>query len=242
MKQINTRFSPTPNSDLHLGHLLTALVNEHEAHKTGGKFYLFFDDNQEIWNLRQPRDYIEDVEHNTVEIFEKLGVQIDQVVSSRAIESKIHYYMNELDAYIWLPMRNRVMAERVADWANHNAVMYPYVPYLTMEKVILDFLHCINLVIRGEDLMTEFCLYDYFCDVLRLPTPEHVYISRLKLYDGEEISKTNGFPSIKKLFEMGLGEKDIIDVLRESALINPQGNFVVRNIKPDPRLPEGIFD
>ena len=44
-----TRFNPTTNGALHIGHAYTALVNQHEAHASGGKYILRFDDNTRYW-------------------------------------------------------------------------------------------------------------------------------------------------------------------------------------------------
>ena len=46
----NTRFNPSISGALHIGHLYMALVNEMEAHRTGGKFIVRVDDTQDIWN------------------------------------------------------------------------------------------------------------------------------------------------------------------------------------------------
>ena len=39
-----TRFNPTPNGALHLGHVYNILFNEQFAHNNGGKFYVRFED------------------------------------------------------------------------------------------------------------------------------------------------------------------------------------------------------
>lgn len=241
MKTLNTRISPTPNGELHIGHYLTALVNEYEAHSSGGQFILSFDDNQEIWNLRQTSSETSRIERETVRTLTKLGLEFDKITSDLSLLPEINRYKEALGASALLPMRPQVMVSHPLDWANHNVVMYPYLPYLTMEKVIVDFINGINLLIRGEDLMNEYCLYNYFCDYLRLPIPDHIYISRLKLHNGLEISKTGNFPSLQKMLNKGWTTYGIKDLLRESALINPNGKFEAKNIKADPRLPENVF-
>lgn len=241
MKPLNTRISPTPNGDLHIGHYLTALVNEREAHASGGKFYLCFDDDQEIWDLRQSRDDIARIEIRTIRAFKKLGLKIDTITSNTAMDEEIRRYSQRLGANTFMPMQYAVMANNAPDWVNHDVIMYPYLPHLTMTKVIADFINCINLVIRGEDLLTEFSLYNYFCEVLRLPIPEHKYIGRLKTHDGKEISKSNHFPSLKEMIAAGWTQEDVESLLEDSALIDPRGGFFARNIKADPRLPEGVI-
>ena len=44
MIKYNTRFAPSPNGYLHLGHAYSALISEGLARKTGGKFFLRIED------------------------------------------------------------------------------------------------------------------------------------------------------------------------------------------------------
>ena len=48
----NTRFNPTISGPLHIGHLYMALVNEAEAHRSGGKFIVRVDDTNRQWSHR----------------------------------------------------------------------------------------------------------------------------------------------------------------------------------------------
>ena len=44
MIKYNTRFAPSPNGYLHLGHAYSALISSELAKKTGGKFFLRIED------------------------------------------------------------------------------------------------------------------------------------------------------------------------------------------------------
>ena len=55
----NTRFNPTVSGSLHVGHLYMALVNEVEAHRSGGKFYIRVDDTQDCWVVRLGKKQID---------------------------------------------------------------------------------------------------------------------------------------------------------------------------------------
>jgi glutamyl/glutaminyl-tRNA synthetase len=46
---VNTRFNPTANGNLHIGHLYLILLNYNHAKKTDGKFIVRFDDDQYYW-------------------------------------------------------------------------------------------------------------------------------------------------------------------------------------------------
>jgi hypothetical protein len=49
MVRFTTRFNPTLNGYLHLGHVMMCLVNRAEATEHGGKFLVRFDDDQRYW-------------------------------------------------------------------------------------------------------------------------------------------------------------------------------------------------
>ena len=53
---IKTRWNPTINGALHVGHLYSMLVNERFAHEQGGKFCVRFDDNNPPFVLNIPLD------------------------------------------------------------------------------------------------------------------------------------------------------------------------------------------
>ena len=44
MTKFNTRFAPSPNGYLHLGHAFSALIGEKIASKSSGKFFLRIED------------------------------------------------------------------------------------------------------------------------------------------------------------------------------------------------------
>ena len=46
---MNTRFNPTANGRLYLGHLYIILLNKQAVEDNGGKFICRFDDDQDYW-------------------------------------------------------------------------------------------------------------------------------------------------------------------------------------------------
>jgi glutamyl/glutaminyl-tRNA synthetase len=118
---------------------------------------------------------------------------------------------------------------------------YPFVADYTAEKVVQDFLEGVNLLIRGEDLLTEFSLYNYFCKLWDLPIPRQVFLPRLLSPDNglrTSISKTMGgwgiYDSFRRDNQREYAYAD--DLLRRSCLIDPRSNWAISNIKQEPYL------
>lgn len=233
----NTRFNPTTNGQLHLGHLYLILVNEYEAHSTGGKFVVRFDDNQEYW-----RDKIGDARtvaiiDETISDLQWMGIQVDEYISQKVIEERT---TTEIDMHMRTRgpvIRGKYFHDEVPE-TKENWLYYPYTPYYTLEKVWLDFQENINLLVRGIDLITEFAFYEYFVDIMGLPRVHHVYLPRLRDSSGElsNLSKTVGNWKIRELRDRGREPDEIKRLLAVSCLSNPNGPWSIDNVKLNPVL------
>ncbi len=134
---------------------------------------------------------------------------------------------------------------------------YPYVPYYTAEKVVYDHQAHINLLIRGEDLLSEYALYQHFCDRFGFPRPKHIYLPRLMAAradaaradaemanenseDGfqelDTVSKTQGKWKIATLRDDGMTPSDIRRVLSVACLDDRAGKWDWRNIRWRPTV------
>jgi len=233
IKQV-TRFNPTTNGQLHVGHIYMALLNEGEAHSTGGKFILRFEDNQPEWVWRSTEKQIEEYIEGMIEDFNWLGIKVDEYQFHTMTEKKVQETIEYLN-HGKLIAEHRFMFDTEPEIYGANDVHYPYAPHLTAEKVINDFLSGVNLIIRGEDLISEFSLYAYFCDIWGIPRPRHVYMPRMHMDDGSElqaeISKTSGNYKIANYRKQGYSPDYIHDKLRDACLIDPQGEWALRNVK-----------
>lgn len=235
MKPCNVRFNPTPNGDLHIGHIYVAMVNWTLAKRTGGKFVLRFDDNQEIWSYRQT---IEDNMNTCTRIIEDLmrfGIVPHKVSSQRDSHQAVMATMMRLNggpitetSYVWSDNSPEVVGNDIAYYAYN----YP----MTAEKVAWDFMEEINCIVRGEDLITEAALYSHICEKWRLPQPRQIYLPRMLGYDGQELSKTNGVPTIRKMLDSGYSVGDIWDIMAEACLIKRSGEWTLDNILTSPRV------
>lgn len=233
----NTRFNPTTNGMLHLGHIYMVLVNQVEAQKNGGKFILRFDDNQRYWRDKMGEQKTKWICASILEDLEWLEIRPDEVIYQSEIE---HGVLNQLENVMRdtsVILRGRYYHDEVP-FTKKPYAFYPYTPYYTLEKVWMDFQEGVDNLIRGEDLISEFALYEYFVDLLGLPRVRHTYLPRLCAPKGEltDLSKTAGNFKIKALREMGMAPEQVMLILRNSCLIHTEEFFSIGNIRETPYL------
>ena len=233
----NTRFNPTLNGTIHIGHLYMALVNEAEARASGGKFILRFEDNQHEWCYYNSQEQMDSYADTTIEDLDWAGIKVDKIEFQSVLEPQYKKYLRHLNGGD-LRVRDTYVFDIQPDVTFTNATAYPYAPHLTAEKVILDFMDVITLLIRGEDLLTEYSLYCYFCDFWGIRKPKHVYLPRLRMPDGSEmqteISKTTGNFKVSGYREAGVKPEKLLQKMREACLIDPKGEWLIKNIKRRP--------
>jgi glutamyl/glutaminyl-tRNA synthetase len=222
-----------------LGHIYIALVNAYEAHNSGGKFTLRFDDNQVYWKWKYAPQQISEFAQGIIEDINWIGIPIDDFQKQSEMEDDAWSLL--LKSRIDAKMRRPFYHEQIPEYPTMpDFGAYPYAWDLTAEKVVMDFTSHINLLIRGEDLATEYSLYAYFCEMCGIPNPHHVYLPRLRMAGHNElqneISKTNGFYQIRQFRAKGYKPFDVLDLLRESCLIDVKGTWNIHNIKIDPTV------
>ncbi len=239
----NTRFNPTTNGNLHIGHIYTALVNKYEAESSGGKFTVRLDDAQEYWNT------VKGIDHKAIELgmmqdFDWLGIKVGKWSSEKDREQELYDLMQHLCVERFLPMPKKVYYDEMPEMAAHDYTPYPYTPWFTIKKVLYDFMDGVNLLIRGEDLVDEYSLYNYFCEVLGLPKPRQVFIPRLKVIrveshsnPGVDISKTAGGRrlSIRDFKDGNFSSYQLLTMLKMACLVRPSKDWSLDNIKANPQ-------
>jgi glutamyl/glutaminyl-tRNA synthetase len=238
-----TRFSPTVNGNLHVGHIFMALVNEYESNNSGGKFIVRFDDNQYYWNDVMHVDFTK-ITNGMIEDIKWLGIKVDAWESERDLFNGGHYSKEQIDKLESLDRKlllnippEKAEYPDVPEVIGWNATTYPYAPFITAQKVAMDYIDGVNLLIRGIDLLTEFSLYEHYVEEFRLPKLRHVYLPRLVISDNKEltdISKTAGNNSIRQLRESGWTPTLVLESLKSSCLINPTGSWSIDNVKARP--------
>lgn len=234
-KKSNTRFNPTVNGSLHLGHLYIILVNECEAHRSGGEFSLRFDDDQFLWKVMNQLP-AEQYRKGMIQDLTDIGVKVDYHSSQEEMSEKTHKLLDELGYKKSGVLHHALTHSYLPE--TKDGRFYPFVADYTAEKVVQDFIEGIDLLIRGEDLLTEFSLYNYFCSIWDLPTPRQVFLPKLKCDTGElsAVSKTIGNFKIRDWLNSGKSSNELIELLRKSCLVDPVGEWTIANIKKVPFL------
>lgn len=230
----NTRFNPTADGELHIGHMFVAKVNETVAHLSGGKFVVRFDDSQEVWRVRLGETRIATHIENMLADLKYMGIYPDEVCEEREMESEMVRRLKWYNGNDRLPVREQIWVNNSADIvAFPNMVAYPYHAYLTARKVIYDEISEINCLIRGIDLMTESSLYAYFCDLWGIPAPQQIYLPRIMDFDGAELSKSRNNPySVRTMREQNIDPNVVWSHIASACLIFPNLPFTPDNIRP----------
>jgi len=233
-----TRFNPTVNGPLHLGHLFLALVNATEAHRSGGEFIVRWDDNQ--------RDWLELLGQAAIDRFRQQMVldlstyiQVDRWTSQA--EAGVHFDPSLPIPFTILeqPHYSLPIYENTAEFVPDRGMnLYPYAPAYTAERVYLDRVEGVSWLIRGLDLLPEFAFYEFIREMAGFPAVRHTYLPRLRAGSGGQlspVSKSGGGFTIRD-YTAELGPEGVLDLLRVSCLLDPAGEFTVENVKSDPRL------
>ena len=242
---MNTRFNPTVNGRLHVGHLYLVLLNYHTAKSSGGKFVVRFDDDQVHWRLAIGEDEMNRFANTVKEDLSWLGIIPDAYTSER--ESRL---LNEEFVTGRLLEPQRILDDREIDdftvfrYQPQDTVLgwpYPYTPYLTAVKVAQDHREGIDMLIRGNDLLDEFSLYCYFCEQANVPKPAFYYVPRMLLNGGlgghaelTDVSKTRGGCQIKEYRDRGWPAANLLDIVAESALVDPAKGWAFENVRRAP--------
>lgn len=230
---IITRWNPSANGALHLGHIYSLLVNKHFAHDSGGKFHVRFDDTSQAITIEMehPERTDEIIKHQ-IEDIKWLGINVDSWQKQSDILEEAHEKMQPRYAILQDPYPHYLPTS--IKFGN-NWIPYPYTPFQTAERVVMDKMLGITHIIRGEEFLTEYSLYCYFCEIFDYPKPEFIFLPRLHSKCGD-ISKTNGGYKIAELRANGYTPKEIIHLL-EVACLNWYGNgWSIYNLKQNPRL------
>ena len=229
----NTRFNPTLNGNLHLGHLYNNLVNHAEAHATGGKFHVRFDDNQRYWHWKLGPE-IRLFKAEIMRDFDWIGIEPTHYTDHSNNEKMVMHLMRT--QFDFIPETEDFTAPFGAVVVGMPFEFYPYSEKLTSEKVIMDYLESINMVIRGIDLLTEDCYYRSFCRKFKIPQPRMEYLNRLTFAGSGVVSKTEGNYKLKTYRDKGIPAHDIIHHLAQDCQRTPGLGWRLENIKANPIL------
>ena len=230
---IVTRFNPTTNGGLHLGHIYSLLINEHYAHDNNGKFYVRFDDTSAAIHAEMAHPEIaKEILKRQREDIEWLGVKVDGWIIQSEILEEVHEKMQPRYAILqdkrphYLPVSIRL---------GNSWTPYPYVPFETAERVIMDQMIGATHLIRGEEFLTEYSMYRYFCEIFNFDYPKFIFLPRLQGKCGD-ISKTNGGYKISELRGNGYSASDVKDMLAWACLNWWNNGWSLFNLKSNPKI------
>jgi glutamyl/glutaminyl-tRNA synthetase len=231
-----TRFNPSSNGSLHLGHLYTALVNEALAQSSGGRFIVRFDDSNpyHVNNLGPER--MARVANEQRRDLLWLGFEPDSWIWQSVILVEVYEWLGKRIPLLRDEVPQDDVPLRVPELIGDDYTpLYPLTPTLTAEKVVMDWQAGVTLVVRGVDLLSEYSLYQYYCRRLDLPQPRHIYLPRLKWAHGD-MSKTNGAQTINDLRYAGYTAAQVRDMVAKACLHYPPNGWTLQNLKGQPRL------
>lgn len=233
---VNTRFNPTTNGPLHLGSAYMALVNAHLAHASGGRFLVRFDDCGEVVLAQVGATRAAHIAAGMLADLHWLGIEPDGVTWQSQTLPAIHADMRARGLEpepepLWLPTPLWTAAPQ-------DRLCYPYTPRKTAEKVLLDAAEGVTWLVRGDDLLTEYSLYEHFRTLFDLPPVKHVYLPQLVAGTGG-IGKSIGGYTISEYRALGWQPAQVLELLGRSCLQHWPNGWTLPNIKRQPRLAEG---
>lgn len=226
----NTRFVPTVNGPLHLGHLYLILINQEEARASGGKFTVRFDDTQRSWNYLAGEGKVEEYIEGMKDDLEWIGVRPDVYHrQSEMMEMVDDLLARELH---YFPDKQWWSCDQGAELIGCSHHAYPYTDRLTCEKVVMDVIEGVTWMIRGMDLLSEDCLYKHYCAKMLINAPRTTYVPRVAC--GSELSKTAGKYKIRDFRTIGMSASDLLNLLERDCLTTKC--WRVANIKDNPMI------
>jgi glutamyl/glutaminyl-tRNA synthetase len=221
-----TRFCPTANGSLHVGHAYNALVNYRYAKEHSGRFVLRIDDRSPTVRELDP-GIRERVIEGQLEDLKWLGIKADDTyLESDRTPKELSTMLPEEDPEHRLPLYVRM--------AGTGWLPIPWIPEQTRIRTKLDYIDGVTHVIRGEEWATEYSAYGYFCWVQGLPVPRFVFLPRMTGSNGLDISKTAGGYKLSDLRKSGWTKKGFMDIIERSVLTWPPNGWELWNLKPNP--------
>ncbi len=220
---MTTRFCPSLNGSLHLGHLWMAYLNHRWAKQESGHFILRFDDLAPIY-AGEDTSRQSEFANEGQEILARAGVIADQVTWLSSHEhSEFPEHVGGQNFWLRPPS--------LEGWDGTLCS-----PRLVAARVAADIAEGVTHVIRGEELTPELQLYEYLTFELGAAPRHLIFVPRLRvLVDGEiqTISKTYGNLQLRDLYELD-SPRSWVERVAEVCLFDPAAPISMENINPDP--------
>ena len=244
-----TRFRPTPNLDLHVGHISTYYWNWYFKERAGGKLILTLDDLCYNWQRcgRDPNNLsLEEGREHYVEDLTWLGMPPDEVYMSSDFEDEINEYAEKLSINppkVGMPGEDTSAILRRVGEVLGSAIVYH--PYGILAAAVEDHICGVSLVIRGSDLASEAQLYDFLCWRCGFVAPEQQFAPLVRRGSSfvKESKSNKGTPTIRQLRQLGVTAEQIMDTIHQlDQTRRGQGRDCIHIIPPVLTLPEKMPD
>lgn len=230
---ITTRFNPSANGPLHLGHIYMALINEAYAKERGGKFIVRWDDSHPLYLANLGEERVKRIVEEQQRDLQWLGIQVDMFINQRDIIRNVHEWI--VDETKFPRFQDEYTAPTPWLIDEGFTLMYPFTPMLTAEKVVMDYWEGVTHLIRGIDLVSEYSLYQYYCRCMDIQAPVHIYLPRMKWQYGD-LSKSTHARSVGDLRNSGYTADDLMRIVATGCLKNPNNGWSIENLKAEPRI------
>ena len=229
-----TRFNPSCNGALHLGHAYTLLVNERFAHERGGQFYVRFDD-MPYKDMHRESDpaRIARIRDGMRRDIEWLGAEVDGWYSEAEMKPQVEEVWRQHG--FTPPPYDSQTVHSIYVHQPTNWLSYPYQPVISADRAVLEGIMGTTHMIRGEELATDLSLHCWFCERFGYPVPLFYFLPRLQGVRGD-ISKTSGGYTLAGLRNDGYTPGEVRRLLTEGSLVNPYNGWGLENLKPQPRV------
>jgi glutamyl/glutaminyl-tRNA synthetase len=217
-----TRFNPTINGYLHLGHAYLLRVLRDSA-----EVLICRDDRQRYWSWVNRAELVEFERVMRADV-EWLGIEVDQWSSNLDYGGQVHDLLENVFHY--QPEKEPFVHDQAPEVVGLEMAFYGYTDFLTCEKVVIDFLEGVNWLIRGWDLLPEYSLYSYYVNLFMLPRVRQTFVPRL-FWAGDVVSKTEGKFKLKDLREKGMESGELWQLLGHDCLKDESAAWTIDNIK-----------
>lgn len=233
-----TRFNPTANGDLHLGHVYVMLFNQHLAHSTGGRFIVRFEDNQPDSLLDLGAAAMQRFVRRQREAIEWLEIEVDDYLYQSDMDLALKEFAARNGCFIpaYRFPYSIPLNPALGDYNPEQGEWFPYAPYVTFSKVIYDEVCGVNVLVRGDDLRSEFSLYQHYRAEFGLPEIPHYYLPRLYQTNGGILSKFHGARPVLAYREGGWSPDAVKGLLAQCALKDKSRGWRLDNVQRSPRL------
>lgn len=212
----------------------------------GSRMAVRFDDSQRWWHNKLGEEQMEAYRAEMTDDLHWLGFDPIYQSDAESFDEVMQFCRGKIPDKFLVDRETYICPSMIPD--KH---MYPFAPWLTILHVVRDYWSGVRKVIRAGDLVTEHSLYHAFCEMLKIPAPEHWYIPRLQqvvncgfysqdmeLADVAKSATTGDDWSIHR-FREETNARHLIQRLADVCLADRHSPWLLSNLLPRPKVYAG---